>query len=429
MSSGNRGQERSSVADERGNPLVTFRRLVDQQASSLFHSLMDFPTSFTSSVTHPESSSSSVSMEQQRRWREEAEELERSLNDFFAQRRGSKTEDETQQSRENRTMRGSYTPQGMTDRSWGHQQDLADERAKAGEIVACVQDAFSQEPCLDYTERQPLRCPYRPADEDMPESDHSEQMKQVRPAPGWAFQASPPISCLADSPDSALPIEDQDPFHEYGAKWRTAFEELLAMQHGIALPEKQPKDDKASKGDWIPALLQRGLFDKDSFGIGRRRFQAAPEDVATRELESDATESFPTELDVYEHFLGSSSDQSTSRTTSRTISSAAGSQDGASQATVVSTMTTTQRNSLPDGSIHTKVVLKKHFSDGREESTETEHTSNGPQPHSLRTRTLLPQSSEERASKSSPSLGYDGKMKQEIEKKLEEKKTAGWFWS
>ena len=43
---------------------------------------------------------------------------------------------------------------------------------------------------------------------------------------------------------------------------------------------------------------------------------------------------------------------------------------------ILSTLTTTQKTSLPDGTIHTKVVLKKRFADGREESTETQHTEN-----------------------------------------------------
>ncbi|KAL8953777.1 MAG: hypothetical protein Q9222_000394 [Ikaeria aurantiellina] len=427
MASRDRDQERSSVADERGNPFVTFSRLVDQQMSFLFRSLMDFPHSFSPSAAHSESSSSSIFMEQQRKWREEAEELERSLNDFFAQHHGTKAEDATRGGHESQNMRGSYAWQGMADRSREHQQDLSDERAEAGKVVACVQDAFLQEVGLAHTEEQALRCPYRPADEDMPESDPSSQLKKIRIARPWSFQASPPLGYLADSPYSPLHIEDQDHLREYGAKWRIAFEELLAMQHGIALPEKQPQMDKASKGDWISSLLQRGLFGKDPLAIQRRCVQAAPQQLATRDPEGDATESCPTELDLYEHFLGSSSDQSSGSNSSQTISRTAGSQSGAGQATVMSTMTSTQRNSLPNGSVHTKIVLKKHFSDGTEESTETEHTSHSPQP--LQTREQSPQTSKERVSKSTPSLGYDGKMKQGLEKRIEEKKNAGWFWS
>ena len=40
---------------------------------------------------------------------------------------------------------------------------------------------------------------------------------------------------------------------------------------------------------------------------------------------------------------------------------------------ILSTLTTTQKTTLPDGSIETRIVLKKRFSDGREESTETQH--------------------------------------------------------
>lgn len=43
---------------------------------------------------------------------------------------------------------------------------------------------------------------------------------------------------------------------------------------------------------------------------------------------------------------------------------------------VLSALTTTQTTRLPDGTVTTKVVLKKRFSDGREETTERVHTSN-----------------------------------------------------
>ncbi|EME81734.1 uncharacterized protein MYCFIDRAFT_182926 [Pseudocercospora fijiensis CIRAD86] len=43
---------------------------------------------------------------------------------------------------------------------------------------------------------------------------------------------------------------------------------------------------------------------------------------------------------------------------------------------VLSALTTTHTTRLPDGTVTTKVVLKQRFADGREETTESLHTTN-----------------------------------------------------
>jgi hypothetical protein len=48
---------------------------------------------------------------------------------------------------------------------------------------------------------------------------------------------------------------------------------------------------------------------------------------------------------------------------------------------IIATLTTTERIILPDGAVHTKMVLKKRFADGREESNETVHTAREGQEH------------------------------------------------
>ncbi|EUC33334.1 hypothetical protein COCCADRAFT_96346 [Bipolaris zeicola 26-R-13] len=47
------------------------------------------------------------------------------------------------------------------------------------------------------------------------------------------------------------------------------------------------------------------------------------------------------------------------------------------KSSILSTLTTTERTVAPNGTITTKVLLKKRFADGREESTETVHTERG----------------------------------------------------
>ena len=81
---------------------------------------------------------------------------------------------------------------------------------------------------------------------------------------------------------------------------------------------------------------------------------------------------------------------------------------------VISTLTTTERRTLPDGSVHTKMMLKKRFADGREESTETTHTTK-----------------ENQTTPQQKSIKDDGSTKTEPAPKIEkyEQKKKGWFWS
>lgn len=81
---------------------------------------------------------------------------------------------------------------------------------------------------------------------------------------------------------------------------------------------------------------------------------------------------------------------------------------------ILSTLTTTETVTLPDGSVRTTTVLKKRFSDGREESSESRRTCHpGPQPsfHSSPFPQTLPDHLKER--KEQP----NGKPRK------------GWFWS
>jgi hypothetical protein len=73
---------------------------------------------------------------------------------------------------------------------------------------------------------------------------------------------------------------------------------------------------------------------------------------------------------------------------------------------VLAQLTTTHTTRSPDGTVTTKVVLKQRFADGTEEERETVHTSHEP-----------------------PS-GSNDKISQDTEqKKKNEKKRGGWFWS
>ncbi|KAL8684278.1 MAG: hypothetical protein Q9224_006471 [Gallowayella concinna] len=186
------------------------------------------------------------------------------------------------------------------------------------------------------------------------------------------------------------------------------------MQHGVDNPCEQ---EAMSKEDW---MLPLPMYLASQ--------EALPEKTATRKPENHAEmDGAPNELDLYKYFLGAQVPRAVSSTSTQTSNNGIGDRDVSSQPSVVSTMTTTQRTTRPDGSVYSQVVLKKRFSDGREESTETEHTTTGTPRSELRGG--IQQRRKVDSIKSTPSLGYDGKVKQAIGQKIEEEKRNGWFWS
>ncbi len=403
----------SSVADEKGNPFVTFSRLIDQQMSSLFRNIFDFPHSSAASQSKSDRPYSSYSFAEQQR--EEAEDLERSLNDYIGRHLENRHEQEKLQHADVQTRRVFYTHQSFPARPEEQQQDTGKEREEACRILDCVRDALSRqslrESLNDESENSQLRCPYRPDSEESFEDPCTAYAWSILPL-WYRSQAQPLTDYLDDSPYSPLQLEDRHPFCEHGAKWRRAFADLLAMAHGVNAPHGL---EDMSKETWMLALP-----------LYLTNQQIQPNGIATRQPENDAEESGPTELDLYNYFCRTPS----SRVTNNTSTSPTDTEchDTSGQPSVISTMTTTQRTTRPDGSIYTQVVLKKRFSDGREESTETEHTTHGTKtntgPVNRSSRPL-----KENVVDSTPALGYDGKVKQAIGQRLEEKKRNGWFWS
>ena len=149
--------------------------------------------------------------------------------------------------------------------------------------------------------------------------------------------------------------------------------------------------------EWIDACVNRWRnvdppFKSDK-GIAEEFTQQLAQDFdrrlismscATRAPENDA--GHETELDMYEHVLGAKGGATGLRTGDATPTSL----DGVPKAKhfernelqspgIMSTLTTTETVSLPDGRVTTKTVLRKRFADGREESKETVHTTQSEQ--------------------------------------------------
>jgi hypothetical protein len=113
---------------------------------------------------------------------------------------------------------------------------------------------------------------------------------------------------------------------------------------------------------------------------------------------SEAKQSTETELDAYERLLAPSS--------------ASSEPEAGAKPSILSTLTTTERTTAPDGTITTKVVLKKRFADGSEQSSETIHTQRGEDVHRTEDSWMAMQNAQ-----ASDNFG------QRKEKK------GGWFWS
>ncbi|KAI4253512.1 MAG: hypothetical protein LQ352_003652 [Teloschistes flavicans] len=408
-SEGDRPRDRS-VKDERGNPFVTFSRLVDQQISSAFQTLSQLPDKYAEQRRKSEEE-----------WRKWASDPVKRMHDEC----------------EEEWMGEKHNHEASTQEQLGRSDE---EAAECRRIAQCVLDARSAQYRAedhdddeeDDSRKLPLRCPYRPvADDENDEESERAPHYQVRVLPAWFSwgypQPVPPEDYLTDRQHSSSNDGAKGTFSEHGIRWKKAVEDLLGVQLDPEPSGSVSKDAEETKGDWMSSLQKQAPIDRfPPFGL--RDFFEGP---ATRYPENDAEEDAVTELDLYRRFLGTRSRPgSASHTSSQTFTSTAGLQSDPNKPSVTSTMTTTQRCTLPDGTVYTKVVLKKGFSDGREECTETEHTTHGLPRSDARTQDLrqAPQKSSIEAPKES-SLGHDGKVKQALEQKVDERKRGGWFWS
>ena len=128
-----------------------------------------------------------------------------------------------------------------------------------------------------------------------------------------------------------------------------------------------------------------------------------------------------TELDAYEQLLDSKEQQTPQLPLTTTQPDNNNNSSSGTKPSILSTMTTTERTIAPDGSVTTKVMLKKRFTDGREESSETVHTARG---HEDSPRYQDPWKAIREAE--------TAEIKKEIimnKKSADKTKKSGWFWS
>lgn len=232
---------------------------------------------------------------------------------------------------------------------------------------------------------------------------------------------NPPLEYFVFSRYSPLNLEECDPY----VNWRGAFEELLQIQAGEGVGEPRATSERnPDPGEWLQELRSRKLLREQQIFpstildvIARPLFgglfldQPTTEQDQKREDHAEAR----SELDHYETFLGSLGKiAATAPEDMRETAVQTQEERHEGLTSIVSTMTTTERRVLPDGTVTTKKVLKKRFADGTEETEETTNTT-----HGTRKPLELEQSRPHSTLNSSRS---ESAIAQEAKKK-------SWFWS
>lgn len=212
---------------------------------------------------------------------------------------------------------------------------------------------------------------------------------------------------------------------------RDAYEDLLRVQKGLPLmsAEKLGQSDHLPLSKWASrfwdnqhssssgytqprrcanAVAWEGeeTSEEPSYEYGHDHEDQHDEPPSPKSKQGGWSSDMPeTELEAYERFLHPAPSQAEFGRTEESNS-------------VLSTLTTTERTVGPDGTVTTKVMLKKRFADGREESSETVQTHRG--------QNDLTQHS------NSPSKlleAWNQHEAQERPSNSNESKKSGWFWS
>ena len=280
------------------------------------------------------------------------------------------------------------------------------------------------QPPFQFTE-EPLRCPYRPQHQQTP--SHDDHIRKVLEEDACPL----PIGYLLYNQYSPLHLERQADLCKY--KWREAYEDLARIQIGSGISQEHHQDHLADCFRKMVGGLDRALRDQHREGVQSQEswdqmrdddgdddgddddeYEDEDEDEDGDDDKYDCqkikhmnrgTGEPVTELDLYKRFIGTR-EPLTSEPPPKVSSTP----------DILSTLTTTERTTLQDGTVHTKVVLKRRFADGHEECKETTHTQNprsGTQ-HQPAARVI----NDENSTKDGSMGGKD---------RAEGKK--GWFWS
>ena len=377
------------------NPFIIFRRYADEQVANLLQSFIGLPSAIASQSFN-------------QRWQPYDDELQR-----------------RQMERRDASLEEAERRQIVDQIEEAFRQSLridaaTQTRSDVEEAFIPVKTFAKQDPHVQAEDDLP-RCPYRP----------SEQPSLTMTNPSESFFPWP-FNYMLFSSYSPLKLERQEHFREHGDRWRNAFEDLLSMddENGISnqrnlSPEGAQSSPSAPQGSGLESHLSQLLRANMEH---KRYFKSSADELGSREPQNDASQESMTELDYYERLLEQQRADREKQSSALMyppksalapeVSPSSGTGEDSKKLGVVSTLTTTERVSLPDGTVHTKVMLKQRFADGREESSETIHTAQGGL-QSERQPNLFPDVV--RDSKES-SLQRSDTGRQKSEKK-------GWFWT
>ena len=381
---------------EEDNPFIAFRRYADEQMAGLLQSFIGLPAAFSS----PSSSS---------RWRPYDDEIrQRARDNWYA----SAQDDEGKSSRRMETA-----GEGSADT----QSDSGTSETSRKKFVG------------GQTESTPTPearvCPYRPV---------GRQPRSVfRPA---QFLLPWPVNYMLYSAYSPYHLERGETTRAYGSRWRDAFEELLDYEAGETDSEERQRFSSAPSlsplrpcNESSPVNLLDIMKQLRDWATERRlEPDAWFEELGSRQPEHDIGKDEMTELDLYERLLNREHSERTNHSSPPTNSletatvtvpdahALCNPPNRSESLGIISTLTSTERITMPDGTVHTKVVLKKRFADGREESSETMHTTQGGTQVKATNSAIL-----ERASSST---GSENARPDDKEAKLKSER-KGWFWS
>ncbi|MCJ1380734.1 hypothetical protein MMC17_003842 [Xylographa soralifera] len=394
MSPSNDGSDADKSSPE-DNPFIIFRRYADEQVANLLQSFIGLPSAIASQSFNQRCQPYDDELQRRRMERRDASLEEKERRQIVDQ------------------IQEAFRESSRNDAATQTRPDVE-------ESFIPVKTFERREPNV-HAEDEVLRCPYRPSEQ--PSNTIANPFESFFP---W------PFNYMLFSSYSPLKLERQEHFREHGDRWRNAFEDLLSTED-----EKETSNERKllSEGaESSPLALQGSGLDSDLGQLLRanmehkRHLDRSVEELGSREPQNDASQESMTELDYYERLLEqqrtdrekqSSALMSLPKSTLAPEGSPSnGTGEDSMKLGIVSTLTTTERVSLPDGTVHTKVMLKQRFADGREESSETVHTTQGGpqaerQPNSI--------SNVARDSKES-SLPRSDTERHKTEKK-------GWFWS
>ncbi|KAF2852101.1 hypothetical protein T440DRAFT_467339 [Plenodomus tracheiphilus IPT5] len=215
-------------------------------------------------------------------------------------------------------------------------------------------------------------------------------------------------------PSWGFPIARDAVNSNAGGSWREAYEHLtredqsdrhqrsrIAEAHDD--PSYEYSHDHEDQHDEPPSPKVNCTFAGQQQQLQRADHVAETTDASYHNQTGEETE-----MDAYEHLVAGFDKFNSVAPTQR---------DGATGTpSILSTLTTTERTVTPDGLVTTKVVLKKRFADGREESSETIHTQKGEE--------MNPRSQRSWQTTDQPQIPSNG-----VESKGKNGSRNGWFWS